>query len=108
MGSNSNEDNEKVIDSEVFLRELNLTDEQQSILAKVIAVLAMDYAQATLENVLNAVFGDSANDEQNKIAISAIVQQYGNAGGEDQLAEAIYNIMKGDTDDGNGDRTGEV
>ena len=48
MGSNSNDDNEKVINSEVFLRELNLTDEEQSILAKVIAVLAIDYAQSTL------------------------------------------------------------
>lgn len=108
MGSNSNDDNEKVIDSEVFLRGLNLTDEEQSILAKVMAVIAIDYAQSTLTNVLNAVFGDSANDEQNKISIAAVVQQYSNAGGEDQLAEAIYNIMKGDTDDGSRDRTGEV
>lgn len=104
MGSNSNDDNEKVINSEVFLRELNLTDEEQSILAKVIAVLAIDYAQSTLTNVLDAVFGDSANDEQHKATIAAIVQQYSNAGGEDQLAEAIYDIMKGDIDDGSRDR----
>ena len=108
MGSNSNDDNEKVINAEVFLRELNLTDEEQSILAKVMAVIAMEYAQSTLTNVLNAVFGDSAKDEQHKATIAAIVQQYGNAGGEDQLADAIYEIMKGDTDDGDRDRTGEV
>lgn len=108
MGSNSNDDDEKVIDAEVFIRELNLTDEERSILAKVMAVIAMEYAQSTLTNVLNAVFGESANDEQHKATIAAIVQQYGNAGGEDQLADAIYNIMKGDTDDGDRDRTGEV
>ena len=108
MGSNSNDDNEKVINSEVFLRELNLTDEEQSILAKVIAVLAIDYAQSTLTNVLDAVFGDSANDEQHKATIAAIVQQYSNAGGEDQRAKGIYNNMKGDIDDGSRDRKWEV
>lgn len=100
MEPNSNTDNEKIIDAEVFLKELNLTDEEKSILAKVIAVLAIDYARTTLANVLNAVFGDSAEDENTKTTISAIVQQYSNIGGEDQLAEAIYDIMKGDIDNG--------
>ena len=100
MEPNSNTDNEKVIDAEVFLKELNLTDEEKSILAKVIAVLAIDYARTTLTNVLNAVFGDSAEDENNKAIILTIVQQYSNIGGEDQLAEAIYDIMKGDIGNG--------
>lgn len=95
-----NDDDEKVIDAEQFLRGLNLTDEEQSILAKVIAVLAVDYASSTLVNVLRAIFGDTPKDEETKRTILSITEYYSEAGNVDLLAEAIYDIMKGDTNNG--------
>lgn len=100
---NLNDNDENVIDSEVFLRELNLNDEERSILAKVIAVLATDYAASVISAILQSIFGETANDETNKALIQSIVTQYGNAN-TDTLAEAIYDIMKGEDGDGNTDR----
>ena len=95
-----NEEDEKIIDSEQFLRELNLTDEEQCILSKIIAVLAVDYASNTLANVLRVIFSDTPNDEEAKKTILSITEQYSGAGNVDTLAEAIYDIMKGDTNNG--------